>query len=131
MFAALALAIQAPAAATGAPVQPAEWTALPPLPWRRPPRYDREMTRFVMEEVRSGRCAAAVTDVTGQMLRVDVALLIGADGRPRAIVPRAIGCATVEQYTSGLISRVVRDNVDVDGATDTWYRAGITYRWPA
>ncbi|SEM39255.1 hypothetical protein SAMN05192583_0020 [Sphingomonas gellani] len=130
MLAALALMIQAPAS-VAPPVQPAEWAQLPPLPWRVPPRYDGEMARFVMEEVRAGRCVAAVTTATGQALQVDVALLIASDGRPRAIVPRAIGCATVEQYTSGLISRAVRENLIPDVERDTWYRASITFHWPS
>ena len=29
----------------------------------------------------------------------------------RRLLPRAIGCSTVEQYASGLVSRVIRDNL--------------------
>ena len=126
MIAALALLLQA----TSAPGLPADWSALPAVRWRVPPQYNAEMARFVVEEARAGRCNAAQRDEAGYRLQVNVAVLVSADGEPKTIVPRAIGCPTVEQYVSGLVSRLARDNLDATpGDPDSWYRASITFSW--
>lgn len=126
ILAVLALAGQAVAT----PALPADWSALPMLRWKVPPRYDPEMTRFVVDEVRAGRCAAAQHDAAGSRLTTELAILVAAGGRVRTVTPRAIGCPTVEQYASGLISSVTRDNLAPGAAGgDGWYRTSITFAW--
>lgn len=131
--AALLLALQVAPQATSSqtsvsPSLPADWSTLPVPRWRTPPIYEAEMTRFVIEEVAAGHCAAAEHDGTTNRLKVDVALLVSAAGLVRTVVPRAIGCPTVEQYTSGLLSSVTRDNLQ-PADEDAWYRASVTFSW--
>lgn len=120
--------IPAPTPAAPSPVLPPNWAVLPVLRWRMPPTYEPEMTRFVVEEVEAGRCTAAEHDGAATRLKVDLALLVSAAGNVRTIVPRAIGCSTVEQYTSGLISSVTRDNLQPTDE-DAWYRTSVTFSW--
>jgi hypothetical protein len=109
---------------------PADWGTLPELRWKLPPRHTRTTSDYVRAEVAAGRCAAGQRSARAAALHIDLAVLATADGRVRAVVPRAINCPTVEQYTVGLFQRMARDNLDTAGrATDTWYRAAMTYSW--
>lgn len=131
MIAALLLLAQAaPTPGVAVAVPPANWTTLPPVPWKAPPRIDDAVSRFAMEEVKAGRCQAERTGTTAT-LRLDLALLIDGRAQVRSIVPRAINCPTVEQFGSGLLSRWARDNLALaPGGGDGWYRASITFTWP-
>lgn len=109
---------------------PSDWSRVPSLRWKAMPFYDPTMSAYVRGEVESGRCGAAIKDAGSSTLIVEVALLASADGRIRAVVPRAIHCPTVEQFTAGLIQRVARNRVDTTGQTgDSWYRTTMTYSW--
>lgn len=111
---------------------PADWTQLPTLRWKTPPSNVEGASRFVRAEVAAGRCAAAQRAGASMTLHVDVAVLATAAGRVRAVMPLAINCPTVEQYTVGLVQRMALDNVDTSGqAADTWYHTGMTYSWSA
>ena len=59
----------------------------------------------------------------------DLALLVDAGGAVQRIVPRAIGCPTVEQYTVGLVSSLARRGVAAAGLRPGWYRYVAGYRW--
>lgn len=112
------------------PVVPRDWSVLPTLDYRQPPANGSDFAHYVEEESRSGRCAAAVQAGPRWTLRIELAVLATADGRIKQVVPRAIDCPTVEQYASGLVSRLARNNIDTHGvATDGWYRTSLTFIW--
>ncbi|UVO49061.1 hypothetical protein M0208_00430 [Sphingomonas sp. SUN019] len=118
------LALQVPPATIPFVVMPpADWSTLAELAFVRltPPAAD--LSDFVREEVRAGRCVSNDTSI-----RVDLAVLVGSDGRVRRIVPRAINCPTVEQYASGIVSRLARSNVAAP-PHDSWYRTTVTFSW--
>lgn len=102
---------------------PADWSALPELQLLRRWPAVPELSSFVRDEVRAGRCAVAATT-----LRVDLAVMVAANGQVRRIVPRAIQCPTVEQYASGLVSRMARGNVAPPGE-DLWFRTAMVFAW--
>ena len=109
---------------------PADWSMLSELHFRRRPPAAPEMSRFVIAEVAAGRCAAQRQSDGQLVLRVDVAVRSSASGQVRRLVPRAIGCPTVEQFAVGLVSRMARDNIDTgDSVGDQWYRTGMTFAW--
>jgi len=109
--------------APAVPMPPADWTTLADIPYLRVTAMSADLSHFVRDEVRAGRCAVSV-----RTLRVDLAVFVNASGRARRIVPRAIDCPTVEQYASGLVSRMARGNLAAPGA-DTWYRTSLTFAW--
>lgn len=127
MLPALLLLAQAAAPAPEAGV-PVDIDALPALPLvrRMPPL--RSASDFVREEVRAGRCGPPDAAERAQTLTVDVAVLVSGEGQVRRILPRAIGCSAVEQYASGLLSRMIRRNVPAPG-TPGWYRTSIAFTW--
>ncbi|WP_374945144.1 hypothetical protein [Sphingomonas sp.] len=120
-----------PSAATPvAPRPPQDWSRLAPLRFVAPPRPDPGVSVYVRSETQAGRCAATTRTADGWALRVDMAALVGADGRARQIIPRAIDCPTVEQFAVGLMSRTTRDNVDAAGIlADIWLKTSLTFAW--
>ncbi len=113
------------AAAAPAPMPPADWSTLPELSVLRNWSSDPRLSDFVRDAVAAGRCAAGA----GGRIDVDLAMFVTGDGQVRRIVPRAIGCATVEQYASGLASQMIRRNVATPDA-EGWYRTTIRFSWP-
>ncbi|MEE2916574.1 MAG: hypothetical protein VYB32_05825, partial [Pseudomonadota bacterium] len=83
-------ALLAQAAMVAAINPPGDWSGLAPLPIQRPAAPARALSQFVRDEVAAGRCAAAVATPRGYALSVDLAVLVGAGGQVRRIVPRAI-----------------------------------------
>ncbi len=104
------------------PPPPADWSIVPPLPWRTGPRRVPEHDAFVERAIAAERCP-----VTGTRLSVEVAVLIRSDGIPRVVVPRAIDCPAVEQYAAGLVSALVRNNIRLPASG--WYRTTLTFDW--
>lgn len=116
-----------PAAPETAP--PSDWSSLPSLPLLKLWQLRPQLSRYVRDEVVAGRCGAAVRDAAGgYVLRVPLAVRIGSEGQVQKTVPRAIGCPTVEQYASGLVSRLARGNL---AARAGWFRATIVFSWRA
>ena len=109
---------------------PVDWAPLPMLRYRRAADVAPGAAGFVRDEATAGRCTAAVRGAGEWTLRVDLAVLGTATGQAREVVPRAIGCAAVEQYAAGLISRMARDNLVTDGTGEAWYRTSVTFTWP-
>ncbi|MFW2852002.1 hypothetical protein ACM61V_08740 [Sphingomonas sp. TX0543] len=105
-----------------------EWSTLAELPLIRRTEPTPELSKFVRDEVAAGRCAVAVREPGGFSLHVELGVLVDRDGDVRKIMPRAIGCPTVEQYAVGLTSRMARANLAAPGA-DTWYRTSIDFAW--
>ncbi len=142
MIAALLLA----AAATQAIAPASPVTPLPPLAAPNPaePPHDwstlgmltlppagPDMVRFVRDEVTAGRCTRARQDDAQMVLVVPLAIRMSADGNADSVVPLAIGCPTVEQFSAGAAQRMVRHlahRTMIPG--DRWYRTVITYTWP-
>lgn len=121
---ALLMALQAtPATIPFVAMPPADWSTLTELAFVRPTPPAADLSDYVREEVRVGRCVSNDTSI-----RVDLAVLVGNDGRVRRIVPRAINCPTVEQYASGIVSRLARSNV-VAPPHDRWFRTTVTFSW--
>jgi len=132
MITALFIAAAQVAVAAPMPVLPPDWSMLRPLPYARDPEDGASLSAFVRTEVKAGRCNAAVQTPQGWTLKVDLAVLVGASGNPRRIVPRAIACPSVEQYAAGLVSSMARGNLlpgAIDG--DGWYRTSLTFAWAA
>ena len=114
-----------------APLPPPDWSTLPQLRYQHPPPALGPLSAYVRAEVDGGRCAAVARSTTSAVVRVDMAVLVTSDSRIRRIVPRAIDCVTVEQYASGLVSKLSRDNLDNLGVEkDTWFRTTLIFAWP-
>ncbi|WP_058753976.1 hypothetical protein [Sphingomonas endophytica] len=95
---------------------PAEWQTLPRLPLREAREQAPQIPDFVRDEVREGRCV-----LRDDMTMLDLAVLVSTQGQVRRIVPRAIGCPTVEQFAAGTVLRAARGNI-IPPAVDTWFR---------
>lgn len=119
---ALALALAAMPQQTGI-----DWAALPSLPYRTPPALSDSMNAFVQRQARLRRCPMPRASGPAQTITVELAVLIQADGEVRTVVPRAISCATVEQYAAGLVAAFARSNLV--GAGEQWYRTSLTFTW--
>lgn len=119
----LQAASPAPAAANSLDEPPVDLAALPELPLQRRLTDLDALSDYVRDEVHAGRCT-----VESSSIRVDLAVLVAANGQIRRVQPRAIGCPTVEQYASGVMSRLARRNVAAPGE-DRWYRAALVFAW--
>lgn len=120
------------ASATPAPSSaepPRDWSTLPAIPLLP---ASSDMVRFVRDEVKAGRCARHQTTGSGQvMVVVPMALRLNADNGAEAVVPVAIGCPTIEQFSAGAAQRMVRNLPYRTSLTHhRWYRTVITYTWP-
>ncbi|HIV78805.1 MAG TPA: hypothetical protein H9899_14905 [Candidatus Sphingomonas excrementigallinarum] len=107
---------------------PHDWSTLAALTL---PAAGPDMVRFVREEVTAGRCTRAKVSDAQMVLVVPLAIRISADGNADSVVPLAIGCPTVEQFSAGVAQRMVRHlahRTMIPG--DRWYRTVITYTWP-
>lgn len=105
---------------------PTDWSTVPELTLRA--RGDAgTRVAFVSGEVAAGRCQARQTADGHVGIDAPVVVLFDAQRRVRQIVPRAIGCPTVEQYTVGYVSTLIRDAEPVQNAG--WYRVTVTYQW--
>lgn len=120
----------APAVTPGSIVAPADLSTLPVLQlMRRAPA--EAIATFVRDEVRAGRCvlAPSLGGTTSRRLRLELAVLVSDRGQVRRLLPRAIGCPTVEQYATGVVSRRIRGNI-MRPATPGWYQTSISFSWP-
>ena len=107
-----------------------DWAALPALQYRTQPRITASMHQFAAREVRARRCPLAVTPGPIQRLTVELAVLVNGAGEVRTVVPRAIQCATVEQYAAGLATGFARANLlPAGGGADQWYKTSLTFSW--
>ena len=115
------------AAITPPPV--ADWPALPPYP--RPDTASiADGVGFVRDEVEANRCQSHLPPPEGARLQLPVAILVGRAGQVRQIVPRAIGCPSVEQYVVGYLLSLTRTAmVSPSAPTPGWYRLTVDYRW--
>lgn len=125
MIAAIALALFG-AVQTGS----IDWATLPALPYRTPPVIRPSMNQFAAREARLRRCPLPAATGPNQQLTVELAVLVNGAGDVRTVVPRAIQCATVEQYAAGLAAGFARNNLlPRGGASEQWYKASITFSW--
>jgi hypothetical protein len=124
----IALALQA-APVVPDPSPPKDWSTLAPLPFTKQPDYTASLTDFVAEEVKSGRCVPPKRTDGQNHIDISLAVLIVPGGAVKRIVPQAIECPTVEQYSAGLVLSMSRDNIKASPATDTWYRTSMSYNW--
>lgn len=110
---------------------PTDWGALPELPYINVPRLRGSYVRYVVEEVKNGRCPASADDTGTYRIRVPLVVQLGPGGMVKRMVPAAIGCPTVEQYTVGLVQNLTRGNVRVPALQlgETWYRTAMNYSW--
>lgn len=123
-----AATVAPPPQAPAPSMPPQDWSALPVFP---APRGAQVMdgAGFVRAEIDSGRCKAGPPQPDGARVVAPVAILIGQDGAVTRIVPRAIGCVTVEQYTVGYVQSLVRGGPGAVIPAPGWYRLAVTYRW--
>jgi hypothetical protein len=105
---------------------PLDWSALPELPLS-PPRGAFDPSGFVRNEVAARRCRATA-DGDAQLVTAPLAVLVDESGAVSRIVPRAIDCPTVEQYTAGYVSALAR-RAGLPRLKAGWYRYAVTYRW--
>ncbi len=111
---------------------PIDWTALPPLPYRRAPQPTTSMIAFVSSEIHRNECPRPMPVDGHTRLQIDVAVLIGEDRLIRATIPRAIGCPVVEQYGAGLVVSFARGNLIPRLVSEGgWYRASLVFDWTA
>lgn len=107
-----------------------DWAALPGLPYRAPPVVTQGMHDFAGREAKARKCPLPKTDGPSQSMSVELALLVDGAGEVRTVVPRAIDCATVEQYAAGLAAGFARNNLlPRSGAADQWYKTTVTFSW--
>ncbi len=111
---------------------PIVWEAMAPLPYRTPPPISPAMSRWVAGELVRGKCPIPRAVNGRHSLRVDVAVMISPESTVRASIPRAIDCPTVEQYAAGMVSSFARNNLLARaGDGSGWFRASVTFDWPA
>lgn len=111
---------------------PIVWEAMAPLPYRTPPPISPAMSRWVAGELVRGKCPIPRAINGRHSLRVDVAVMISPESTVRASIPRAIDCPTVEQYAAGMVSSFARNNLLARaGDGSGWFRASVTFDWPA
>lgn len=104
-----------------------DWNGLAPLPYRAPPIITAEMQAFVQREVTERNCPVAPGS---QTVTVDVAILVDANDGIRVTVPRAIQCATVEQYAAALVAGFARNNLlPRTTPSEQWYKTSLTFTW--
>ncbi|MDP1026669.1 hypothetical protein Q5H91_05560 [Sphingomonas sp. KR1UV-12] len=120
MIALLAAALQG---LTPPPV--ASWRDLPVFPLSRTTAPD-EGSAFVKAEIAAGRCSVPPE---GSDLVAPIAILVGPTGAIRQIVPQAIGCPTVEQYTVGYLMTLTRAAPGSTPPRAGWYSLAIEYHW--
>lgn len=110
-------------AAAAPPMPPADWTNLPELPVAA--ASGSVSSSFVRREVARNRCRV---EPNGDLLEIaaPVAVLVDEAGAVLRVVPRAIDCPTVEQYTAGYVSSLARRT---GGLKPGWYKFTMTYRW--
>ncbi|WP_141243821.1 hypothetical protein [Sphingomonas lenta] len=118
MLAALLLQAAAPP-----PMPPADWTNLPELPV--PAASGPVSSSFVRREVARNRCQVAFDGVVAE-IEAPVAVLVDEAGAVQRVVPRAIDCPIVEQYTAGYVSSLARR---AGVLKPGWYKFTMTYRW--
>lgn len=107
-----------------------DWSALPLLPYRAPPQLSDQINGFVAREAAARKCPLPAPSGTGQTLTVELAVLVDGDGQVRTVVPRAIDCATVEQYAAGLVTGFARNNLlPRVGGSEQWYKTSLTFSW--
>ena len=109
---------------------PFNWAALPLF--AVPIRTDgANVTAYVESEVKAGRCKVVPDDAGVSRLDVPVAILVGSGGTVRQVIPQAIDCPTVEQFTVGYVSTLARSAlaVDRDRVRPGWYRLPVAYQW--
>lgn len=107
---------------------PRDWSTLTQITL---PPAGPDMARFVRDEVAAGRCTRARPADEQMVLAVPMAVRTTADGAAISVVPLAIGCPTVEQYSAGLAQQMIRHlahRTMMEG--DRWYRTVVTYTWP-
>lgn len=119
----LAAAQVVPAPSPAPPVPPTDLALVPPLPWRVEPVMTPELTAFVANEVRGGRCAAE----PGKLVEVRVAAFVRSDGVVGATVPGAIACPRVEQFAAGLVTSFARNNLRMPAGG--WYQTVMSFAW--
>ncbi|SFP50680.1 hypothetical protein SAMN04488241_102347 [Sphingomonas rubra] len=117
------------AAVAPAPMPPHDWAPLPVFPLPRGATTSDGAT-FVRGEVAAGRCAVPPVHPDGTRMVAPVALLVAPGGTVSRIVPRAIGCSTVEQYTVGYLLSLTRTlPAGAAPLAPGWYRVAVSYRW--
>lgn len=117
----------AQAAAAAPPMPPADWSGLPELP-APSTGIGLDPSGYVRREVAAKRCQANASGA-GWEMAAPVAVLVDAGGRVQRVVPRAIDCPTVEQFTAGYVSTLARRSGAAGALRPGWYRYTVTYRW--
>jgi hypothetical protein len=126
----LAQAAQGPAVPDVPPGAAPDWTTMPDLPWRQPPQITPAMHHYVQAQTRTRHCRLRRTVDGRPAFRVEVAVLVHPEDGVRTTIPRAIGCASVEQYAAGLVTSFARNNLTPRTASgEQWYRATMTFIW--
>jgi len=84
------------------------------------------MNDFAEHEARARHCPVPQSN----SMTVELAVLVDGDA-VRTVVPRAIDCATVEQYAAGLAASFARSNLlpRDPGAGGQWYKTSLTFSW--
>jgi len=103
---------------------PLEWSPLPRLQLGLAAAPPAQLTEFVRREVVSERCV-----LPPEQRMLDLAVLVTQTGQVRRIVPRAIGCPSVEQFAAGIVLRAARDKTRPIAA-DTWYITTVALTLP-
>ena len=103
---------------------PTDWTPLPRLQLGLAAAPPVQLTEFVRREVAAERCALSPTE---RML--DLVVLVTQGGQVRRIVPRAIGCPSIEKFAAGIVLRAARDKAR-PGSIDTWYVTTVALTSP-
>jgi hypothetical protein len=107
-----------------------DWPSLPLLPYRLPPQLSPQMHVFAAREARTRHCPLPPADGARQTITVQLAVLIDGEGQVRTVVPRAIDCATVEQYAAGLVAAFARNNLlPRSTGNEQWYKTSLTFAW--
>lgn len=103
---------------------PTDWAPLPRLQLGLAAAPPAQLTDFVRREVVAERCT-----LPPERRMLDMVVLVTQAGQVRRIVPRAIGCPSVEQFAAGIVLRATRDKTRPIAA-DTWYVTTVALTLP-
>ncbi|WP_051272873.1 hypothetical protein [Sphingomonas phyllosphaerae] len=103
---------------------PTDWAPLPRLQLGLAAAPPTQLTEFVRREVLAARC-----ELSPEERMLDLVVLVTQAGQVRRIVPRAIGCPSVEQFAAGIVLRAARDKTR-PVAADTWYVTTVALTLP-
>ncbi len=134
----LLLALTQAAAQPATPPLPRDWSTLPRIPLNSGTRMAMEDLNAVRELAQREECrpgvgpmlSAASGELSLRGLRVDLAVLVAADGSFLAIRASPGACDAIRNYARAIVNGRYRGHVrGPDGPGPAWYGTTLNFAW--